>query len=449
MKDLTKGNIYKTFILFAIPLVLSGLLSQCYNLIDTVIAGKFLGDNGLAAIGSTSAFISFSSSIFWGYAAGASIHLAALFGAKKYKDIKISVYHNLGTLTVASIVFGMIVVLCDDIVLKFLKVDASIYTDAKIYLNIYIIGFFLLLLSNNFVHIMNAFGLSSYPFYMSLVSAVLNITGNVLSVTILKLGVAGIALSTLFAGLVVDICYLWKLKNCFKEMGVSDQKVSFNFQVIQKMSIIALPCSAQQLIMYVAGLIIAPMINGISSSASAAYTVVGQIYNFSASIYQNSSKTLSNYAAQCIGAEKSHQLNKGVRVGMLQGILFTSVPVLICMIFAKPVCAVFFPAGYNGEGLTYAIRFAQVFSPFIMFNMINNLFHSFYRGTSSLKLLVSLTASGAISRVLFSMLLIPRFGMDGMYIAWILCWVTECILALSSYISGIWKKDLPDHTYDE
>ena len=85
MKDLTKGNIYKTFILFAIPLILSGVLSQCYNLIDTVIAGKYLGDTGLAAIGSTSAFVTFCSSIFWGFANGASVQIASLFGAKKYQ----------------------------------------------------------------------------------------------------------------------------------------------------------------------------------------------------------------------------------------------------------------------------------------------------------------------------------------------------------------------------
>lgn len=447
MKDLTRGNIYKTFILFAIPLVLSGVLSQCYNLIDTVIAGKFLGDNGLAAIGCTSAFVSFSSSIFWGYAAGASIHIAALFGARKYKDIKIAVYHNLGTLTVASIAFGLLVVLCDDWILTFLQVDPSIYTDAKLYLNIYILGFFLLLLSNNFVHIMNAFGLSSFPFYMSLVSAVLNIAGNILSVTILGLGVAGIALSTLIAALVVDLCYVCKLRTCFKEMGVLSNKVSFDFEIIKKISIYALPCSAQQLIMYIAGLVIAPMVNGINSSASAAYTVVQQIYNFSATIYQNSSKTLSNYTAQCVGAGKTEQLKKGVRVGTIQGIVFVSMPVLICALFAKPVCALFFPAGYVGEGLDYAVLFAQIYLPFLIFNVINNLFHSFYRGTASMKLLVLLTTTGAIARIVFSLIFIPGFGMQGMYIGWVLSWVAESILAIASFLSGIWKKDLPKHEY--
>ena len=447
MKDLTRGNIYKTFILFAIPLVLSGVLSQCYNLIDTVIAGKFLGDNGLAAIGCTAAFISFSSSIFWGYAAGASIHIAALFGARKYKDIKAAVYHNLGTLTAASVAFGLLVVLCDDWILRFLQVDASIYTDAKLYLDIYIIGFFLLLLSNNFVHIMNAFGLSSYPFYMSLVSAVLNITGNILSVTVFKMGVVGIALSTLIAALAVDLCYLYKLRNCFKEMGVLETKVTFDVEIIKKISIIALPCSAQQLIMYIAGLVIAPMVNGINSSASAAYTVVQQIYNLNATIYQNSSKTLSNYTAQCVGAGKTDQLKKGVRVGAVQGIAFVAVPILICMFCAKPVCSIFFPAGYAGEGLNYAVMFSRVYLPFVVFNVINNLFHSFYRGTASMKLLVLLTTTGAVARIIFSMIFIPGYGMQGMYIGWILSWIAESILAIASFLSGIWKKNLPQREY--
>ena len=442
MKDLTRGNIYKTFLLFAIPLVLSGVLSQCYNLIDTVIAGKYLGDTGLAAIGCTSAFLSFSSSVFWGYASGAAIHIATLFGAKKFKAIKSAVYHNLGTLIFSSIAFGILVVLCDDPILRFLRVDPSIYADAKLYLDIYILGFFLFLLSNNFVHIMNAFGLSSYPFYMSLLSAVLNISGNILSVTILRMGVLGIVLSSLFAALVVNICYAFKLRQCFKEMDILDIKVTFDFDVIRKFSRYALPCSAQQLIMYIAGLVIAPMVNGISSSASAAYTVIQQIYSFCANIYQNSAKTLSNYTAQCIGANKTHQLKKGVYVGFLQGIAFAAVPVLSCMIFAEPICRTFFPSGYVGDGLTYAIIFLQIYLPFIAFNVVNNLFHSFYRGTASMKLLVSLTATGAVSRIIFSCILIPIYGMQGMYLGWILCWITESILAIVSFYSGSWKKDL-------
>ena len=443
MKDLTKGNIYKTFILFAIPLVLAGILSQGYSLIDTVIAGTFLGDDGLAAIGATSAFLTFSSAIFWGYASGASIYIASLFGACKFKEIKAAVCHNLALITIAALVFGITVALGSDLVLQLLCVDSSIYADAKIYLCIYILGFFLMLLSNNFVHLMNAFGLSSYPFYMSLISAVLNIAGNIISITVLHLGVAGVALSTLLSALIVDLCYVIKLKKCFTEMGILKVKVRFDPDVLKKISAYALPVSAQQLIMYIAGLAISPMVNGIGSAASAAYTVVMQLYNLNSAIYQNSAKTLSNYTAQCVGAGKTNQLKKGVRVGFIQGVVFLFFPLLVCMLMAKQVCSLFFPSGYTGEGLDYAVTFVRLYLPFIVFNLINNLFHAFYRGTASMKLLVLLTTLGAISRILYSVLLVGSLGMTGIYLSWVLSWITEAIVALLSYYKGAWKKTLP------
>lgn len=420
MKDLTSGNIYKTFILFAIPLVLSGILSQCYNLIDTIIAGKFLGDGGLAAIGATSAFITFCSSIFWGYSNGASIHFASLFGAGRYRDIKQAVYHSLMFSSVEAIVFGTAVVLCSDWILAFLKVDAIVLADAKRYLSIYMLGFFIILLNNAFVQILHAFGVSSFSFYMSLTSAVLNITGNILSITILGMGVEGVAISTVIAALVVDICYFLKVRACFKEMGVAKDRVMFDFQIIRKIFSYAVPCSMQQLIMYVSGLVISPMINGIGSYASAAYTVVHQIQNLVATIFYNSSKIVGTYSAQCVGAGKISRLKKGVYTGLIQSTVYIAVPLLVCAIWAEPVCKLFFPSDYTGEGLSYAVLFARVYLPFIWFNLVNNLFHSFYRGTGSMKLLVSLTATGSVARFVFSLIFIHFMGMEGVYIGWVL-----------------------------
>lgn len=443
MKDLTSGNIYKTFVFFAFPLVLSGILSQCYNLIDTVIAGQYLGDHGLAAIGSTSAFITFCSSIFWGYANGASIHIASLFGARKYTDIKQAVYHSLGFSALASFAFGISIVMCSDWILSFLKVDSLILPDAKVYLNIYALGFFMILLNNGFVQTLHSFGVSSFPFYMSLTSALLNISGNILTITVLDMGVEGVALSTVFAAFVVNICHILKLRSCFREMGVLNDKVVFDFQIIRKISSYALPCSIQQLIMYISGLLISPMINGIGSYASAAYTVVHQIQNIVATIFYNSSKIVGTYSAQCVGAGKISQLKKGVRTGLLQSTIYIIIPLFVCAFWAKEVCALFFPEGYTGEGLQYAIIFAQGYLPFIWFNLVNNLFHSFYRGTGSMKLLVSLTTTGSVARFVFSYIFIRLYGMQGVYIGWVLAWISECILAFWTFFTGAWKKTLP------
>ncbi len=441
MKNLTQGNIYKNFILFAIPMVLAALLSQGYNMIDTIIAGRFLGSDGLAAIGTTAAFISFASGFFWGFASGASIFTASLFGAQEYSRIKTATYHNIGATAVMSALFcTAVIIFCDDI-LRLLRVDPEIFVEAKIYFTIYMGGLFLMLLNNSFVHIMNSFGLSSFPFFMSMLSAILNIIGNILAVAVFDLGVAGIAWATVLSALIVDICYFLRLRACFREIGVLSFRVKFDKGMLRKIFTYAMPTALQQEIMYTSTMLISPLVNGLGSAASASYTVIMRIYEINAGIYQNSAKTLSNYAAHCRGSRVPvTYFKKGVRVGLLQGLIFLSAPLLICSLFAKEVSGLFFPSGFGGEALDYTIIFAKVYLPFIVFNVINNLFHAFYRGTASMKLLVSLTAIGSASRLIFTVVLL-KYGMHGVFMGWVLSWIFEAVTALATYLFGMWKKD--------
>lgn len=441
MKNLTQGNIYKNFILFAIPMVFAALLSQGYNMIDTIIAGRFLGSDGLAAIGTTAAFISFASGFFWGFASGASIFTASLFGAQEYSKIKSAVYHNLGAMVAMSALFcTVVIVFCDDI-LRLLRVDPEIFDEAKIYFVIYMGGLFLILLNNSFVHIMNSFGLSSFPLFMSILSAILNILGNILAVAVFDFGIAGIAWSTVLSALIVNICYFLRLRACFCEIGVRSVRVKFDKRILRKIFSYAMPTALQQEIMYTSTMLISPLVNGLGSAASASYTVIMRIYEINAGIYQNSAKTLSNYAAHCRGSRVPvTYFKKGVRVGLLQGLIFLSAPLLICSLLAEEVSGLFFPSEFGGEALDYTIIFAQVYLPFIVFNVINNLFHAFYRGTASMKLLVSLTAIGSASRLIFTIALL-KYGMHGVFMGWVLSWIFEAVTALSTYLLGMWKKD--------
>ncbi len=442
MKNLTQGNIYKNFIIFALPLVFSAFLSQGYNLIDNIIAGKYLGDIGLAATGATSPFISFCSSLFWGFSVGSSIYIAMLFGAEDYQDIKSGLFYSTAILISISLLFCLVVLIWGDNILHLLKVDPSIHHVAKTYLYIYMTGFFIILLNNHFVQSLYSLGISTYPFIISIVSALLNILGNIFAIKVLHLGVAGIALATVFSAFIVDILYLCKFKKCFNELNISKTKLRWNTGAIKKISLFAFPCTVQQSIMYTASLLISPIINGIGSAASASYTVILRIYEINACVYQNASKTVSTYTAQSIGAGKMNNLKKGVAVGFLQGVLFLSLPLLICVFLAKPVCSMFFPKGYSGEALDTSLIFAKFFLPFIIFNVINNLFHSFYRGTGSSKFLVALTALGSVSRTVLTFIFANISGMNGVFIAWVISWIMESIVALTIYFSGIWKKHI-------
>lgn len=441
MKDLTHGNIYKTFIIFAIPMVLSGILSQAYSLIDTIIAGKYIGSEGLAAISATAALITVINSVFWGFGNGFAIYIAKLFGAKEYKKIKSAVYSFLFLLISLTILIAVTMILSFDFISDWLQIDASIKEDSFIYFSIVCAGMFTLLFNSNCVYLMNAFGISQFPFYMSLLTGVLNVFGNIFTVTVLGLGITGIALSTVISSLIASICNIFKLRKCFAEMDVSKEKIKIGIVEIKESMAYALPVMFQQMIMYVAGLIISPAINGIGAAATAAYAVVTRVYDLSASVFQNSAKTLSNFAAQCIGARKYKKIKVGIRVGLIQGFLFMLPFLIISVFFAEQFCGAFFKKGFIGEALDLSIIFSRNYMPFIIFAFINNLFHALFRGVKAMKYLVISTAVASVMRVLFTIILIPRFGMSGMYMGWSISWIAESLFAGAVYFSGNWQPE--------
>lgn len=446
MKNLTEGNIYKNFILFAVPIILSGLLSQMYSVVDSIIAGKYLGEHGLAAVGATAACITFVSSFFWGYSTGTSIYTAMLFGSEDYKALKTSIYSNAVTLIAASAAISLLSVIFKDFIFNMLNVDISIRKDASIYFVIYILGIFGFVLNHFGVCTMHALGISGFSLRMSVISTVINISGNILSVAVFKIGVAGIALSSVIAALVVCVCYYIKLQKCFKEMGCCDYKAKVSFKAIKKTFGFAVPVMLQQSVMYTTSLVIAPIVNAIGSSATAAYSIVLRIYDINAGVYQNSSKTLMNYTAQCIGAKKLDGIKKGVRVGFIQGLIFLAPFLIICVGFAEPFCSMFFPQGYTGAALEFSVVFVKYFLPFVVFNVINNLFHSFFRGIKAMNLLILFTAVGAVSRIIATIMLAKPYGMNGVYWGWIISWICEAVPVVILYFSGIWKKQLKNIT---
>lgn len=439
MKDLTSGNIYKNFILFAIPMVLSGMLSQAYATIDTVIAGKFIGDTALAAIGATSPLISFISSMFWGFGTGFSIYIARLFGAQDYKKIK-SVLLS-GLLTVACIIIGIsaLCIIFKDPIFSFLKIDSQTAEAAADYFICYMTGFVLIMGNSYGVFLMNAFGIGTFPFIMSVLSAVLNVSGNIFSVVVLDMGVLGLALSSVVAAGVVVICYFFKLRQIFKEMGVSGERASFDRNGLWASTHYALPNMLQQMTMYAAGMVISPMINNMGKDATAAYTVAHRVYEINASVYQNSSKTVSNYTSQACGAGKYHLLKKGAKVGVIQALLFALPFISACALFPETIAGLFFDGDASPKSIEYAVLFLSRFLPLIIINVFANFFHAFFRGLGEKSPLIISTFFGSLARILVSLLLISKMGMTGMYIGWVASWVADAVAGLLFYL---FKKDI-------
>ena len=438
MKDLTRGNTLKTFLLFAIPLVFGGVLSQGYNLVDTIIAGQMLGDTGLAAIGATGSFITLVSSALWGFGGGYAVYIARLFGSKDYKHMKNCILSGYLFITFVAIIFGIVLVLLKDPIFDILKVDATIRDDTFAYFGIYVAGLFIIVLNNFGFSIMNALGESTYPFFMSLVAAVLNVCGNIFAIAILKMGVMGVAASSVFSALIVNVFYIMRLKKCFDELGLKKEPVKFSVSYIKESLPYAGPNAFQQTVLYIAGVIASAIINGMGAAATAGFIVIMRIYDFCAQIYQNSAKTISNYTAQCVGAGKTDKIRKGLWIGIAQGCAFVFPVIVACMIFAGPVCSLFFDAEADPEAVEIALTFTKYYLPFLVFQLLCNIFHALFRGVKSVKCLFISTLVGAVSRILLTVVLANFYGINGVLIAWVLSWIAETVYSFVIFMGDSW-----------
>ena len=440
MKDLTQGNIYKTYFLFALPLMLAGLLAQAYSIVDTMIAGRFLGEEGLAAIGASSDLITLVSSAFWGLMAGLGMRIAALFGAKEYVRLRNSIIATFLFLFSLMLLLSFSLLFFRETIFDFLRIEEAMRSEAAKYYIVYLLGFALIILNDFGLCTLNALGMSGYPFKMSLLSMVLNVGGNLFAVTVLDMGVIGLALSSVLAALVVDVFYFLKIRRLFAEMGVlHGVPFSFSKQDLRRSLVYALPPGAQQGVMYIASFLILPVINGLGGAATAAYVVIMKMYGIVAAIYENSSKTISNYVAQSIGAGKEHLLPRSIRVGLLQALTLASPFVLLIALFPHAVAGIFFPEGFSGEALDYAVLFARTCLPFILFNVVNNLFHSFFRGIAAGGLLLVSTAVGSASRLVFTLLTVAH-GIKAVFYGYIGAWITEAIFCFILYFLIVRKR---------
>lgn len=442
MKDLTKGNIYKTFFLFGFPLVVSGLLTMAFNTVDTVIVGKFLGTRALAALGATSPLITFVSSLFWGYNVGFSIYVAKLFGAGEYKKLKSVFYSNvLLSLLLSVLVCGALLVFYRP-VFDFLKVEESLRKEAFEYFAVYVGGLFFITSSVTGSYTVNAFGIGSFPLLVSIISAVINFVGNLLSVVVFHWDLIGVAAFSVLSAAVGDAMYYGKIVRCFKDMGVKGEKTEISFRHIKSAFPYALPNTIQQTVMYLASMLVSPIINGMGVAASASYSVVSNVQSVATNAYMNSSRCLSNYAAQCVGEKKYGRINRGVKAGFLQGLAFGLPFIVACTVFAKPICNIFLKADADALTREYSYLCAGKYLPFLVFHLVCNLFHALYKGVKAPLHLIGSTFASSASRIAFSYLfLYLGRGMEGFYTAWVLSWGVEAVFSVTLYFIGLWKPD--------
>lgn len=438
MKDLTQGSMYKNFFLFSIPIVLSSLLSSAFGIINTSIAGLFLGAEGLAATNASTSFILIVEAIFFGHAYGLSVYAANLFGGKEYDKLKRVLYANVFLTLASASLLALISIVFSTPILHFLNVEELIFEEARQYFCLICIQMIVSMGSHMLVTCCHSMGETTFPLIMSFLSAGLTVLGNVLTVAVFKLGVFGMGVSTIVVSTLIFLCYWLRFRGYFRRLGVGTRIPRFSWRDVRGILSYSLPNIFQQSSLYVTSLLYAPVQNGLGYLAVAAISVASRIQSLHSTLYYSASKTAGNYLAQCIGAKKHHKIRKAVVAALLQGFFFFLCMFIPVFLFPDLVASLFLDKSAEPVVFDYVTRYIRIYLPFLSLHVFCGIFHSILRGVNSSAHLILTSLLGAIGKMVFAMILAPILGVDGIFLAAVLGWALEGIYVLVLCLTGRW-----------
>ena len=308
--------------------------------------------------------------------------------------------------------------------MDYLNVDPILRSDAKIYFIIYTSGYILNYTNAILIYTLYALGVTGFTVYLSVLSAIINIGGNLLSVLVFDLGVAGLAISTVLSIAVSTFFYIHMIRKAFKELPSEAVKYRFSFSSVKKSLRYTLPAAIQQMSYHGVAIFTAPAINALGAAATTGYTVTNKMHGIcSLTIWQMTS-AVSCYSAQCVGEGKYEKIPKGVKVGFIMNSLLLLPMVLIFVIFAKPI----------GEVYEYAVRFSTFYMPFLFVLMTGHIIHAYLRSLGCVNIVFWITIWTSTVLVAATLLLIPNLGMEGVFIGKVTSWFADTGVSVILYM---------------
>ena len=362
-KDLTVGKPESVLCKFCLPLFGSIIFQQLYNIADSFVAGKFIGDNALAAVGNsyeiTLIFIAFA----FGCNIGCSVLAAQLFGAKRYNDMKSAVYTALITSTALCILLMAIGMLFCDSLLKLIKTPVEVFADSKLYLDIYIMGLPFVFLYNVATGIFSALGDSKTPFIFLACSSLSNIGVDILFVTAFRMGVAGVAWATFLCQGISCVLALLVVFRRFRKIRTEGKVRIFSWQHFGSFSVIAVPSILQQSFISVGNIVIQSVINGFGPAIMAGYSASVKLNNMVITSLTTLGNGISNFTAQNLGASKFDRIKAGFRAGV-KLVWALCVPLVLLYEFAGRWLVYIFLESPTGAAMDTGVLFLRIVSPF-------------------------------------------------------------------------------------
>ncbi len=431
-KDLTVGKPESVLWKFCLPLFASIIFQQLYNIADSLVAGKFIGENALAAVGNsyeiTLIFIAFA----FGCNIGCSVIVSQFFGAKDYRNMKTSVYTAMISTTVLCAVLMLFgVIFCGNL-LKLIKTPSAILNDSKLYLDIYIYGLPFMFFYNMATGIFSALGDSKTPFIFLAVSSVTNIFVDIIFVKAFNMGIAGVAWATFICQGISAVLAVIVVFLRLSKIKVLQRCPVFSFIILVKLLKIAIPSILQQSFISIGNIIIQSVINEFGAGTIAGYSAAVKLNNLVITSFTTLANGISNFTAQNLGAGKNERIRDGFKAG-LKMVWIISIPLVLLYFFAGKQLLYLFLDNPTNTAIHTGIMFLCILSPFYFVVSTKLVADGILRGAGLMSRFMITTFTDLILRVVLAIILSKQFGSTGIWCAWPIGWSIATTLSVIFY----------------
>lgn len=429
-RDLTVGKPETVLWRFCLPLFGSILFQQLYNIADSLVAGKCIGENALAAVGNsyeiTLIFIAFA----FGCNMGCSVVVSQLFGARDYSRLKTAVSTACIFSAALCLTLMLVGILECGPLLRLIKTPEEVFVDSKLYLDIYIWGLPFVFFYNIATGIFSALGDSKTPFYFLAASSMSNIAVDILFVELFDMGVSGVAWATFLCQGISCVLAMWTIWIRLKKIQTADKLLLFDLNLLKRILVIAIPSILQQSFISVGNILIQSVINGFGPSVMAGYSAAVKLNNMVITSFTTIGNGISNFSAQNLGAHQYGRIREGFRAGVKM-VWCLCVPFCILYIFFGRYLLLLFMEKSSGAALMTGRQFLWILSPFYFVISAKLVADGILRGVNAMRKFMAATFTDLILRVVLAFVLADLTqNATGIWCAWPIGWTIATVLSV-------------------
>lgn len=433
-RDLTKGPVVKSMLLFAIPLILGDLLQQCYNIADTLIVGRFLGEKALAAVGSSFTLMTFITSIILGLCMGSSALFSIRFGQRNENGLKEDICASFFFIAAVTIFLNIIVYVSLNKLCAFLRVPEEVWPGMREYLFIIFMGIPAVFLYNYFASYLRAIGNSVIPLIFLAVPSVFNIVLDLWFVIGLKMGVSGAAQATVIAQYLSGLGIMFYTIVRYKQVNAIWKICYLKKERISEIVSFSMLTCVQQSVMNLGILMVQGLVNSFGTVVMAAFAAAVKIDAFAYMPVQDFGNAFSTFIAQNYGAKEKRRIQQGLKEAVrISAIFCLAISMLVC-IFAKPLMMIFVDAKET-DIIMAGVRYLRIEGAFYIGIGWLFLLYGLYRALSRPSMSVVLTVFSLGTRVVLAYILsaIPSIGVTGIWWSVPIGWALADLVGLAYY----------------